>query len=80
MVVTFQEKIAVFDAFTFEDRLTVTTCYLSPGIQSNPVAVGSRWLAYADKKLSPTRKSSGGNEGEGVQVEYLLCYQSQITD
>lgn len=65
---TFHEKIAVFDAFTFEDHLTVTTCYLSPGVQANPIALGARWLAYADKKLNLTRKSCGGNEGEGVQV------------
>ena len=26
-------------------------CYPSPGPNSNPVALGSRWLAYADKKV-----------------------------
>jgi breast carcinoma-amplified sequence 3 len=31
IVVTFLEKIAVFDARTLEDRLTVTTCFASPG-------------------------------------------------
>jgi hypothetical protein len=31
IVVTFPERIAVFDARTLEDRLTVTTCFLSPG-------------------------------------------------
>ncbi|KAJ8931403.1 hypothetical protein NQ314_015675, partial [Rhamnusium bicolor] len=67
VVVTFQEKIAVFDAFTLEDRLTVTTCYLSPGLQPNPVALGTRWMAYAEKKLNPSKRSSGGNDGEGVQ-------------
>ncbi|XP_047369803.1 serine-rich adhesin for platelets-like isoform X3 [Vespa velutina] len=59
IVVTFLEKIAVFDARTFEDILTVTTCYPSPGPNPNPVALGTRWLAY--------RRSSGGCEGEGVQ-------------
>lgn len=68
VVVTFSEKIAVFDAFTLEDRLTVTTCYISPGICPNPVALGTRWMAYAEKKLIQTRRSSGGLEGEGVQV------------
>ncbi|XP_018572462.1 breast carcinoma-amplified sequence 3 homolog isoform X2 [Anoplophora glabripennis] len=66
VVVTFQEKIAVFDAFTLEDRLTVTTCYLSPGLQPNPVTLGTRWMAYAEKKLNPSKRSSGGNDGEGV--------------
>lgn len=68
VVVTFSEKIAVFDAFTLEDRLTVTTCYISPGVYPNPVALGSRWMAYAEKKLMPMRRSSGGLEGDGIQV------------
>ncbi|XP_063992968.1 uncharacterized protein LOC135170827 [Diachasmimorpha longicaudata] len=67
VVVTFSEKIAVFDARTFDDVLTVTTCYLSPGPNPNPVALGTRWLAYSEKKLLPARRSSGGSEGEGVQ-------------
>ncbi|KAL2712671.1 flocculation protein FLO11-like [Vespula squamosa] len=67
IVVTFLEKIAVFDARTFEDILTVTTCYPSPGPNPNPVALGTRWLAYSEKKLLPARRSSGGCEGEGVQ-------------
>lgn len=46
VVVTFSEKIAVFDAKNLEGILTVTTCYLSPGSNSNPVALGTRWLAY----------------------------------
>lgn len=46
VVVTFVEKIAVFDARTLEDVLTVTTCYPSPGPNPNPVTLGTRWLAY----------------------------------
>ena len=46
IVVTFSEKIAVFDAKSLEDVLTITTCYPSPGPNSNPVALGTRWLAY----------------------------------
>ncbi|XP_044010549.1 uncharacterized protein LOC122854171 [Aphidius gifuensis] len=67
IVVTFIEKIAVFDSRKFDDILTVTTCYLSPGPNQNPIALGTRWLAYSEKKLLPTRRSSGGSEGEGVQ-------------
>lgn len=67
IVVTFTEKIAVFDSRTFDDVLTVTTCYLSPGPNQNPIALGTRWLAYSEKKLLPSRRSSGGSEGEGVQ-------------
>lgn len=69
IVVTFSEKIAIFDAFTLEDRTTVTTCYLSPGLQPNPVTLGTRWMAYAEKKLNQSKRSSGGNEGEGIQVK-----------
>lgn len=67
VVITLPERIAVFDAKTLEDRLVITTCALSPGINSNPVALGSRWLAYADKKLNPTKRSSGGFDGEEIQ-------------
>ncbi|PNF22320.1 hypothetical protein B7P43_G02923 [Cryptotermes secundus] len=67
VVVTFPERIAVFDASTLEDRLTVTTCYPCPGPNPNPVALGSRWLAYSERRLMPARRSSGGTEGDGVQ-------------
>lgn len=65
-MVTFAERIAVFDARTFEDRLTITTCYPSPGLSPNPIALGSRWLAYAERKLIPSKRSAGGCESEGV--------------
>ncbi|XP_034935168.1 uncharacterized protein [Chelonus insularis] len=67
IAVTFSEKIAIFDARTFEDALTITTCYPCPGPNPNPVALGTRWFAYSEKKLVPSRRSSGGSEGEGVQ-------------
>ncbi|XP_073967662.1 LOW QUALITY PROTEIN: uncharacterized protein [Choristoneura fumiferana] len=71
VVVAFSERFAVFDAGTLEDRLAITTCYPCPcplgGSQPvNPLALGDRWLAYADKKLHPAKRSSGGCEGEGV--------------
>ncbi|KPJ10524.1 Breast carcinoma-amplified sequence 3-like [Papilio machaon] len=71
VVVSFSERFAVFDAASLEDRLAVTTCYPCPcplGGSSpvNPLALGDRWLAYADKKLNPSKRSSGGCEGEGV--------------
>lgn len=67
VVVTLLEKIAVFDARTLEDMLRITTCYPSPGPNPNPVALGTRWLAYSERKLLPAKRSSGGCEGEGVQ-------------
>ncbi|XP_059060071.1 uncharacterized protein LOC131853246 [Achroia grisella] len=71
VVVSFSERFAVFDAATLEDRMTVTTCYPCPcplggTAPINPLALGERWLAYADKKLNQSKRSSGGCEGEGV--------------
>lgn len=66
VVVTFAERIAVFDARTLEDRLTVTTCYPSPGLSQNPIALGPRWLAYAERKLIPSKRSAGGCDCDGV--------------
>ncbi|CAH1399339.1 unnamed protein product [Nezara viridula] len=67
VVVTFNERIAVFDSATLEDRLTITTCYLSPGNSPNPIALGTRWLAYGEKRLTTWQRSSGGCEGDGAQ-------------
>lgn len=66
IVVTFAERIAVFDARTLEDRLTITTCYPSPGLSPNPIAIGPRWLAYAERKLIPSKRSAGGCDCDGV--------------
>lgn len=66
VVVTFAEKIAVFDARTLEDRLTITTCHPSPGLSPNPIALGPRWLAYAERKMMPSKRSGGGCDCDGV--------------
>uniref|UniRef100_A0A182JXR5 Uncharacterized protein n=1 Tax=Anopheles christyi TaxID=43041 RepID=A0A182JXR5_9DIPT len=66
IVVTFPERIAVFDARTLEDRITVTSCHPNPGLCPNPVALGSRWIAYAERRLISSKRSSGGCEGDGV--------------
>uniref|UniRef100_A0A8D8RHJ0 Breast carcinoma-amplified sequence 3 homolog n=1 Tax=Cacopsylla melanoneura TaxID=428564 RepID=A0A8D8RHJ0_9HEMI len=42
IIITFSEKIAIFDACSLEDKFTITTCYPSPGIKCNPVSLGSR--------------------------------------
>ncbi|KAG8234132.1 hypothetical protein J437_LFUL007498 [Ladona fulva] len=67
VAVTFLEKIAVFDACTLEDRFTVSSCYPCPGPNPNPVALGSRWMAYAERRLIPSRRSAGGVEGSSAQ-------------
>uniref|UniRef100_A0A0P4WED6 BCAS3 WD40 domain-containing protein n=1 Tax=Scylla olivacea TaxID=85551 RepID=A0A0P4WED6_SCYOL len=66
VVITFLEKLAVFDASTLEDTFTVTTCYPSPGPSVNPIALGDRWLAYADRRLIPLHQSFGGMVSEGT--------------
>lgn len=66
IVVTFAEKIAVFDARTLEDRLTITTCHPSTGLSPNPIALGPRWLAYAERKMMPSKRSAGGCDCDGV--------------
>ncbi|XP_063231006.1 breast carcinoma-amplified sequence 3 homolog isoform X2 [Bacillus rossius redtenbacheri] len=61
------ERISVLHAGTLDDCLTVTTCYPCPGPGPSPVALGERWLAYAERRLVSARRSSGGSEGDGVQ-------------
>lgn len=63
LAITFVERIAVFEASTLEHKLIVTTCYPSPGINQNPISLGTRWLAYAEKKLINSKRSSGGCDG-----------------
>ena len=68
VVVTFPEKVAVFSSTTFEDQVVLTHCYPpSSSPYSNPVALGSRWLAYAEKRLLSIHRCGGGFEGEGIQ-------------
>lgn len=68
VVVTFPEKVAVFSGTTLEDLVVLTHCYPpSSSLSCNPVALGSRWLAYAEKRLLPIHRCSGGFEGEGIQ-------------
>ncbi|XP_072163285.1 BCAS3 microtubule associated cell migration factor-like [Diadema setosum] len=60
MIVALQEKIAAFDAASFKHRFIITSCYPAGPPSINPLALGTRWLAYADKKLIPTHQSGGG--------------------
>ncbi len=67
VVVSFVEKLAVFDACNLEARFTITSCYASPGVHGNPISLGDRWLAYADQKLVPMHRSAGGWETDCSQ-------------
>ncbi|KAM6946465.1 BCAS3 microtubule associated cell migration factor [Aplochiton taeniatus] len=67
LVVVLQEKIAAFDSCTFTKKFFVTSCYPCPVPNLNPVALGGRWLAYADNKLIRCHQSHGGACGENTQ-------------
>ena len=47
--VAFRERVAVFDARTLREKTNIVSCYPSPGVHSNPLALHDRWLAYSDK-------------------------------
>ncbi|XP_034061705.1 breast carcinoma-amplified sequence 3 isoform X2 [Gymnodraco acuticeps] len=67
LVVSLQEKIAAFDSCTFTKKFFVTSCYPCPGPSINPIALGSRWLAYAENKLIRCHQSRGGACGDNAQ-------------
>ncbi|MGH0166095.1 UNVERIFIED_CONTAM: hypothetical protein FKN15_056256 [Acipenser sinensis] len=67
LVVVLQEKIAAFDSCTFTKKFFVTSCYPCPGPNLNPIALGSRWLAYAENKLIRCHQSRGGACGDNAQ-------------
>ncbi|XP_023612510.1 breast carcinoma-amplified sequence 3 [Myotis lucifugus] len=67
LVVVLQEKIAAFDSCTFTKKFFVTSCYPCPGPNMNPIALGSRWLAYAENKLIRCHQSRGGACGDNNQ-------------
>uniref|UniRef100_A0A3Q0RRE9 BCAS3 microtubule associated cell migration factor n=1 Tax=Amphilophus citrinellus TaxID=61819 RepID=A0A3Q0RRE9_AMPCI len=67
LVVSLQEKIAAFDSCTFTKKFFVTSCYPCPGPSLNPIALGSRWLAYAENKLIRCHQSRGGACGDNAQ-------------
>ena len=61
--VSFRERVAVFDSRTLREKVSLASCYPSPGVHTNPLALHDRWLAFADKSLCISRKSAGGVEG-----------------
>uniref|UniRef100_A0A6I8N2B8 BCAS3 microtubule associated cell migration factor n=1 Tax=Ornithorhynchus anatinus TaxID=9258 RepID=A0A6I8N2B8_ORNAN len=67
LVVVLQEKIAAFDSCTFTKKFFVTSCYPCPGPNMNPIALGNRWLAYAENKLIRCHQSRGGACGDNIQ-------------
>ncbi|XP_050411358.1 BCAS3 microtubule associated cell migration factor isoform X1 [Patella vulgata] len=67
IAVVFQEKIAVFDAWNLQELFRVSGCYPDSGLKINPIALGTRWLAYADRRLVAYHQSCGGMSGDGSQ-------------
>lgn len=35
-------------------------------MNTNPIALGARWMAYAERKMLPSKRSSGGCDCDGV--------------
>ncbi|KAK3084553.1 hypothetical protein FSP39_015274, partial [Pinctada imbricata] len=67
VAVVFQEKISVFDACSLKQKFWIMNCFPNTGPNVNPIALGTRWLAYADKRLVPVHQSCGGMSGDGAQ-------------
>jgi len=67
IVLVFLEKVCVHEACNFKQLIWVTSCYPCPGPNSNPIALSTRWLAYADKRLVAMHQSCGGMSGDGSQ-------------
>ncbi|XP_070204277.1 BCAS3 microtubule associated cell migration factor-like isoform X3 [Littorina saxatilis] len=63
----FLEKLAIFDACRLKQLCWIGGCFPCPGINPNPIALGTHWLAFADKKLVPVHQSGGGMSGDGSQ-------------
>lgn len=65
IVVAHKDKIAAFDAITFENKFWVSRCYPCTTLQ--PIALGNRWLCYADRGAVQSHQSYGGMCGTGMQ-------------
>ncbi|GIX68121.1 breast carcinoma-amplified sequence 3 homolog [Caerostris extrusa] len=78
LVVVFQAKIVVYSMCSLKEILVVTSCYKTPSLAVNPIAIGTRWLAFANKRyflvefvvyimrLISVHQSGGGMAGDGV--------------
>ncbi|XP_072042853.1 BCAS3 microtubule associated cell migration factor-like [Amphiura filiformis] len=73
IVIALQEKVAAFDAVTFKSVFCITSCYPATGPNLNPMALGTRWLAYADRKLVHVHQSGGG-----VCKETMQSYKATV--
>lgn len=60
VVASFVEKFVVLDSSTLSHRFWVGSCFPSAGPNLNPIALSSRWLAYADTRFVSHHQSYGG--------------------
>ncbi|KAL4223089.1 Breast carcinoma amplified sequence 3 [Mactra antiquata] len=67
LVLVFLEKICVHETSQFQQLFWITSCFPCSGPTVNPIALSSRWLAYADKRLVAMHQSCGGMSGDGSQ-------------
>uniref|UniRef100_A0A3B1KK10 BCAS3 microtubule associated cell migration factor n=1 Tax=Astyanax mexicanus TaxID=7994 RepID=A0A3B1KK10_ASTMX len=68
MVKSIQFKTPIYDLhFNLYVVCFITGCYPCPGPNFNPVALGGRWLAYAENKLIRCHQSRGGACGDNAQ-------------
>jgi hypothetical protein len=59
-VVALRKEIHVFDSGSLQRRFKVSKCHPPPATGVQPVALGPRWLAFADRKLTYHYQSHGG--------------------
>uniref|UniRef100_H3B9D5 BCAS3 microtubule associated cell migration factor n=1 Tax=Latimeria chalumnae TaxID=7897 RepID=H3B9D5_LATCH len=67
LLVVLNCKVYGIDKIFFKALFFVLCCYPCPGPNLNPIALGSRWLAYAENKLIRCHQSRGGACGDDVQ-------------
>ncbi|XP_065831598.1 BCAS3 microtubule associated cell migration factor-like isoform X2 [Oscarella lobularis] len=73
IVVALQNEIHGLDAESLVRKFLITRCYPAPMPGIFPVSLGSRWLAYADRKLTVLYQSCGG-----VSAESASSYKSSV--
>ncbi|XP_064392789.1 BCAS3 microtubule associated cell migration factor-like isoform X1 [Halichondria panicea] len=60
VVIVFQKRMVVLDAGSLDNKYVIRNSYPSVGYPCNPVALGTRWLAFSETKLSSKHQSVGG--------------------
>ncbi|GAV02961.1 hypothetical protein RvY_13460-2 [Ramazzottius varieornatus] len=72
MVVVFPDRCVVYDACTFKERFFINASFPVHLVSPNPLALGTRWLAYTEMKLHDIYHSLGG------RVDGLPSYTASV--